>query len=262
MVSVRLETALQEEVVICEGKEVAVEADSVREEWEDRKAMTLEDIGLGQVLIWVQGEKKRTETEAKVTTQASSPPRLKGGPPSRPTHSSLPSRGRKRPPPAIDDEEPGASHKRRHLEVPSTNNPSSSKPFTNHTFILSIPVNDNEGNRLDIGQRDIKKLNLTLDIERLGGRVVSAFSDLVQWGGKISEKRDRWVWNAGDIQQVQGEPSVPTTEENRGTGPFGSSEPSKIFLVAEGASLTTKYLLALAAGIPCINQGWVRVKVS
>jgi DNA repair protein Crb2 Tudor domain len=262
MVSVCLETALQEEVVIFEGKEVAVEADSVTEEWEDRKVVTLEDIGLGQVSIWVQGEKKRTETEAKVTAQASSPPQLKGGPPSRPTGSSLPSRRRKRPPPAIDDEDPGSPHKRRRLEEPSTSNPSPSKPFTNHTFILSIPVNDNEGNRLDIRQRAMKKLNLTLDIEDLGGNVVSTFGDLVQWGGVISENHDRWVWNAGDIKQVRGEPSGPTTEGNRGTGSFDPSEPSKIFLVAEGASLSTKYLLALAAGIPCIDQGWLHSGVS
>jgi hypothetical protein len=260
-VSVRLETMLQEKVLIFEGDKVAVEADLVWREWKSRKVMTLEDIGLGKELVGEQEEKERRGQEAKAIRRTIGSPRREAGPPSQPSHSILPSRGRKRLPQAIDDAELGASHKRRRLEVPSTNNPSSSKPFTNHVFLLSLSHRDYHGNQLAIDQRDRKKLSLIRDIECLGGKVVSTFEELVQWGGRVSEWRNRWVWNAGDIKQVQ-EPSVPITEGNRGTGPFDCSERSKIFLVAESPHLCAKYLLALAAGIPCINQGWVHTKVS
>jgi hypothetical protein len=116
-------------LVISEGKKIGMEADSVREEWKDRKETTLEDIGLGEESIWVQDEKTRRGAEAKVISQASSPPRWKDDPPSRLTRTSLPSRRRKRPPPAIDNEEPGNSHKLHRVAAPSTNNLSSSTPL-------------------------------------------------------------------------------------------------------------------------------------
>jgi hypothetical protein len=135
-------------------------------------------------------------------------------------------------------------------------------PFVNHLFIHALAIYDNEGNRLDNDQRAAKKQKLISNIERLGGKVVHTFSSILQWGGKISDKCDRWVWNAGDFQQAEDEPPVPTAERNRRTGSFDSSEPPKIFLVADGPNETTKYLLALAAGIPCVDQGWVYNEVS
>jgi hypothetical protein len=47
----------------------------------------------------------------------------------RPRRATLPSRGRKHPPPATEDEVRASSYKRRSLVAPSTNGPPSSKPF-------------------------------------------------------------------------------------------------------------------------------------
>jgi hypothetical protein len=72
------------------------------------------------------------------------------------------------------------------------------------------------------------------------------------------------------LSNSEGDPSVPhwlipsssvTSVIKRGTG-LTDSEPPKIFLVADGPNRTTKYLMALAAGIPCLDQGWVYDEVS
>jgi BRCA1 C Terminus (BRCT) domain len=262
-VSVRLVTIPQEEVAIFDGKKIAVVADFVRKEWEDRKAMTLEDIGLGKELIRAQEEKERKEAEAKAMGRTIpsaaflGPPRWKDSPPPPPRHASLPSRGRKRPPPATDSEVPATSHKRRRLAVPSTNNASSDLPFTNHLIIHALAVNDDKGNPLEKDQRGVQKKELTANIERLGGKVINGFGELLQWGGALSDDGDRWVWEAGDIQEVKDEPSPPATKKRRGAGTTTSPEPPRIFLVADGPNRNTKYLMALAAGIPCVDQGWV-----
>jgi hypothetical protein len=262
-VSVHLATVPQEEVAIFDGKKIAVEADLVRKEWKDRKVMTLEDIGLGEELIRVQEEKERKEAEAKAIGRTIpsaaflGPPRWKDSPPPPPRHTSLPSRGRKRPPPANDDEAPATAHKRRRLEAPWTSNHSPNRPFTDHLFIHALAVNNDKGNPLEEDQRAAQKQELTATIERLGGKVVDGFSKLLRWGGNISDDSHRWVWDAGDIQHVKDEPSAPTTTRKRGTG-----SPPSIFLVTDGPNRTTKYLMALAAGIPCVDQGWVHDEVS
>jgi hypothetical protein len=117
----------QEDLLIFEGKKITVAADSVWKKLGEGNTMALEDIGLGEELVRVQDKKKRRKTEAKVISQATPPPQQKHGPSSR-AHTPLPSRGQKRPPPAIDDEDPGKSHKRRRLTAPSMNNLSSSMP--------------------------------------------------------------------------------------------------------------------------------------
>jgi hypothetical protein len=135
-----LATIPQEEVTIFDGKTIAVAADFVRKEWEDRKVITLEDIGLGKELIRAQEEKGWKEVEAKAMgrTIPSAPflalPRWKDGPRPSPRHVSLPSRGQKRPPPATDSV-PATSWKRPRLAAPSTNNVPSDLPFTNHLII-------------------------------------------------------------------------------------------------------------------------------
>jgi hypothetical protein len=55
---------------------------------------------------------------------------------------------------------------------------------------------------------------------------------------------------------------APTTKNRRGAGSTTSSEPPRIFLVADGPNRNTKYVMALAAGIPCVDQGWVYDEVS
>jgi hypothetical protein len=83
--------------------------------------------------------------------------------------------------------------------------------------------------------------------------IINGFGELLQWGGALSDDGDRWVWEAGDIQEVKDEPSAPTTKKRRGAGSTTSSEPPWIFLVADGPNRNTKYLMALAAGIPCVE---------
>jgi hypothetical protein len=267
-VSVRLATIPQEEVAIFDGKKIAVAADLVRKEWKDRKAQTLEDIGLGAELIRVQEEKERKEAEAKAigrtipSADFLGPPRWKDSPSPPPRRVPLPSRGRKRPPPATDNGVSATSHKRRRLVAPSTNNDSSDPPFTNYLFIHALAVNDDKGNPLQEERRDVQKQELIANIEDLGGRVVNGFGELLQWGGTISDDCDRWVWEAGEIRQVKNEPSTATTKSKRGTGSKNSSEPPRIFLIADGANRTSKYLMALAAGIPCLDQGWIYDEVS
>jgi hypothetical protein len=87
----------------------------VWKEWEDRKVMSLYDIGLGEEQIRME-EKERNEAEANtagrsIPSAVFCPPRWKDGPPPPPRNVSLPSRRRKRSPPATDDEVPATSHK-------------------------------------------------------------------------------------------------------------------------------------------------------
>jgi hypothetical protein len=262
-VRVRLATIAQE--AIFDGEKIAVGGDLVRKEWKDRKATTLEDIGFGEKLIRMP-EMWRKEAEAKAigrripSAAFLGPPRWKDSPPPPPRDPSLPSRGLKRPSSATDYEE-ATSHKRRRLAAPPTNDPSSMTPFANHLLIHALAVNDGKGNPLEGDRRGVQKQELIKDIQDLGGKVVNGFGELLQWGGTISDDRDRWVWEAGQIREVKDKLSAPATRRKRGTGSTDSETP-KIFLVADGPNRTTKYLMALAAGIPCVDQGWVYDKVS
>jgi hypothetical protein len=190
-----------------------VAADLVQEEWKDRKATTLEDIGLGEEVIRVQEEKERKEAEARAIGRTIpsaaflGPHRWKDNPP--------PSRGRKRPPSATDNEVPTTSHKRRRLAASSTNGSSSKTPFANHLLVHALAVNDNKGNPLDGDRRDVQKQKLIENIQDLGGKVVNGFGELLQWGGTISDDRDRWVWEAGQIREVKDELSAPITRRKR-----------------------------------------------
>ena len=267
-VSVRLATVPREEVAVFEGKNIAVEAEIVRKQWTDRKAETLEDIGLGAELIRAQQEQEKKEAEAKargrplVSAALLGPPRWKDSPPPPPRPTSLPSRRQKRPPSAIEGEESATSHKRRcFLPTPASTAPSS-KPFSNHLFIHALAVNDDEGNKLEDDQRSARKTELTANIERMGGKVVSGFEALLHWGGSVNDDANSWVWEAGDLQYISDQFTASVKGSKRGNGVASNLDPPKLFLVADSANRNTKYLMALAAGIPCVGQGWINHEVS
>jgi hypothetical protein len=263
-VSVRLQLIPKEEVRIFEGKKIGVTAAYVRKEWRDRRAINLEDIGLGEELIRVQEERQRKEAAAKAIGRTIpsaaflGPPRWKDSPPPPPRLSSLSSRGQKRLPQAIDEVATSTTSKRRRLEAPPTTTMSSRKPLSNHLIMLALAINDDKGNRLEKAQRGAHKEELIAAIERLGGKVVSGFEELLQWGGKISDDGSRWVWKSGDITYTEESSAVAGTIKRAKR----VTEPPKLFLVADGPNRTAKYLMALAAGIPCVDKGWIRDEVS
>ena len=266
-VSVRVSITPKEEVLVINGKDMAVAAAIVKKEWNDRKATSLEDIGLGAELERAQEDAERKQEEAKASgrripsTAMLGPPRWKSPPVPPPTRAvTLPPRGKKRPPTAMEEPSVGPSSKRRRLlPAPPT------QPFTNHLFILALAVYDKAGTKLGDVERSERKTKLTADIERLGGRVVDGFEDLLNWGGQISDDADRWIWDNGDLQYIASEPAASGKGKKpgkRGPGSKAVSEPAKLFLIADVVNRNVKYMMALATGVPCVHKGWIDDQVS
>lgn len=266
-VSVRLSTVPKEDVAVIDGSDMAVDATIVEKKWIDRKATSLEDIGLGEELVRVQEEAERKKAEAKAIGRPApsaamlGPPRWKSpqaAPPKRAV--TLPPRGKKRPPTAIEEPSSRSLEKRRRLLLPAP-----AQPFAGHLFILALAVNDDSGTRIGAAERTERKNELTTEIERLGGRVVDGFEDLLNWGGDISDDADRWIWDQGDLKYVVAKPTGATQGTKRGKRAPGTklaAEVLKLFLIADGANRNIKYMMALAAGVPCIDKGWIDDEVS
>lgn len=263
-VSVRLSTAPKEEVIVINGSDLAVDAPIVEKKWKDRKVTSLEDIGLGEEQIREQeeAEQKKAEATAKGGRVPSSvmlaPPRWKSSPaPPQKRATTLPPRGKKRPPTAMEEPETETGHteKRRRLLTPPP-----VKPFEGHVFVLALAVKDKAGVKLGSVERVSRKHRLTLDIQRLGGKVVDGFDTLLKWNGSISDDADRWIWEHGDLKYSADEPKASVKPSKRGKHIPGSkraSDPAKLFLIADGANRNVKYMMALAAGVPCVDKGWI-----
>jgi BRCA1 C Terminus (BRCT) domain len=134
------------------------------------------------------------------------------------------------------------------------------KPLSGCAFIISLSLTDKAGNHIAQTLRNQNKAKLERNIRDLGGRVIEDnLAELVRFGGSFNGGGSRWIW---DKEHLDFEGRAPVKRRKGCTlldASFASPEP--VFLIADRANRSMKYMTALAIGIPCIHQGWIDSKV-
>ncbi|PVF98790.1 hypothetical protein CPB86DRAFT_339784 [Serendipita vermifera] len=251
------------EIISVVAKDLAVSAEVVEANWEDRSILSLQEIGLGDSVEKAaeSGRAKKATTartpRVSVSTavheesesEAQHPPITR-----QPGHS--PPRVRKAIGSSADDHPSAPPAKRRNIERLSPVLPDEQRPypFRGHAFIIALAMNRGD-TPINVKTRGTEKAELVETIKRLGGRVIkNGFEDLIDWGGQFSDDGKRWIWTKGSITYSDPD-QAPTSSGKKGKGP--APNPESIFLVADGANRNAKYMLALATGIPCVDKGWI-----
>lgn len=108
----------------------------------------------------------------------------------------------------------------------ATRGPESRNQFSGIAFVIT--------HHPDSGVSDARKDKLKKDIERYGGYVANTWDEVysIEGHGTISGRKDiKWVLNKPGITNV--------------------------LLLADKATQTVKYLMALALGVPCVSTQWI-----
>ena len=83
------------------------------------------------------------------------------------------------------------------------------------------------------------KVELKKLIQKHGGEVVDEFSSVLEVSGQPSMQNNRWIYKADGVRWKD------------------DSAIQRLWLIADDASQTGKYLTALALGVPCISAEWM-----
>ncbi|KAJ8586088.1 hypothetical protein M405DRAFT_853446 [Rhizopogon salebrosus TDB-379] len=109
------------------------------------------------------------------------------------------------------------------------------KPFTKTGFVVTLTVgNKNPGQVKD---------NVMLAIKHNGGVVIDDWSSIFSMEGVHSQSNKRWI-------------ASQETFKFRPKPEFEGLE--RVFLLADDYNQKPKFLVALALGIPCLSQEWIR----
>jgi hypothetical protein len=109
------------------------------------------------------------------------------------------------------------------------------KPFTKTGFVVTLTVgNKNPGQVKD---------NVMLAIKHNGGMVIDDWSSIFSMEGVHSQSNKRWI-------------ASQETFKFRPKPEFEGLE--RVFLLADDYNQKPKFLVALALGIPCLSQEWIR----
>lgn len=120
---------------------------------------------------------------------------------------------------------PGSAQRQQGGRV-GTRGPERSGLFTGIAFVIT--------HHPESGVTDARKDRLKKDIERYGGYVANNWDEVysIEGHGNISGRKDiKWVLNKPGITNV--------------------------LLLADKATQTVKYLMALALGVPCVSTQWI-----
>ncbi|CAG8561431.1 17545_t:CDS:10, partial [Acaulospora colombiana] len=252
------------EILTVVAKDLAVSAEIVEATWEDRLVLSLQDIGHGDTLdkpAYSGSPKKLTGTRTprvSVSTVLPEESESESQPlPITRQPGPSPSRVRKATGSSFEEHPSAPPGKRRNIERLSPILPDERKadPFQGYAFITALPLN-NGAKPIEKAARIKQRKELEKTIKRLGGRVINnGFEELIDWGGQFSDDGKRWIWTQGSITYLESEQPSTSARKKRGKAP--APAPESIFLVADGVNRNSKYMLALATGIPCIDKGWI-----
>jgi hypothetical protein len=265
-VEVLLSTSPQKEKITVVAKDLAADANVVKSSWTNRAVVSLEDIGLGESpRDAVEGERvrqaakhrdRRASIPGENRSEASLPPISRQPGPSPP-------RVRKQTDTSTEDH-PSAPPSKRQLTAHFSSLPvDPKKPLRGHMFIIALTVHDEEFNQADEKERkalkqkrDAVKTRLQNSITKLGGQVIDGFDNLISWGGQIGDDEKRWIWTAASPEDPANNSAGWKTKNT------AQSVPDRLFVLADASNCHLKYLMALAAGVPCVDKAWIEDNVS
>ncbi|KAG8838085.1 hypothetical protein FRC18_006396 [Serendipita sp. 400] len=246
------------------SKDIAVKGEVVEKGWVDRKVQKPEDIGLPRQ---TDDEPSLDVSESRIGADRKSQPTSRLRQAKRKNTPQLPIPRRQSPPPsrvpkrttqvAVTQTVAGPSRLHRSDRIatpPETHTQDDAQPLQGYGFIIALSVSDEKGQRVPDAKRDQEKKDLEEMIAELGGRVLNdTFEVFFQWGGQISDDGSRWIWNKGDLSFVDEAKAPRRRHDNKA----GTTTPERFILLADRVNRTQKYMMALAAGIPCVDRRWI-----
>ncbi|KAG8768199.1 hypothetical protein FRC16_007123, partial [Serendipita sp. 398] len=257
------------ENVVFASKDIAVKGEIVEKGWIDRKVQNPEDIGLARQ---TDDEPSLDVSESRIGADRKSRPISRLRQAKRKNTPQLPNPRRQSSPPsrvpkrttqvAVTQTVAGPSRLHRSDRIatpPETHTQDDAQPLQGYGFIIALSVSDEKGQRVPDAKRDQEKKDLEEMIAELGGRVLNdAFEVFFQWGGQISDDGSRWIWNKGDLSFVDEAKAPRRRHDNKA----GTTTPGRFILLADRVNRTQKYMMALAAGIPCVDRRWILNRLS
>ncbi|KAG8800921.1 hypothetical protein FRC16_001747 [Serendipita sp. 398] len=254
---------LKSKDVVFASKDIAIKRDVVEKGWIDRKVREPEDIGL---LGEVDDEPSLDVPQGKIGTDCKSQP-ISGHRQVNPKNVPFPVPRSQSPPPSRVPKrttqvaviqtvaDPSGLHRSDWIATsPETHMQDPAQPLQGYGFIVALSISDERGQRIPEAKREQEKKDLEEIIAELGGRVLNdAFEVCFQWGGQISDDGSRWIWNKGDLLFFD-EAKAP---RKRHDSKAGTISPKWFILLADRVNRNKKYMMALAAGIPCVDRRWI-----
>ncbi|OBZ75416.1 Tumor suppressor p53-binding protein 1 [Grifola frondosa] len=110
------------------------------------------------------------------------------------------------------------------------------KPLAKAGLVVSLSVGRDNWEK--------EKSRLMLAIKDQGGIVIDDWSNIISMAGTHSQNNKRWVLVQEDLYLIK------------------RNDIDRLFLVSDNANEKPKYLMALALGIPCVNEEWLTKNVS